>query len=355
MAGRTDENTFEKQSGKLGVQMKIGKISESVLKRSILKQVNVRREEVLLGAGVGEDCAAMQLKPDEVFTFSTDPITGTTKDIGGLAIHITANDLATSGAQPVAVLLSVLLPPSVDEEEIRTVMSQVERACQELNIQVIGGHTEVTAAVNQIVLTVTGIGKVKRDHLIATGGARPGQDLVVTKWVGVEGTSIIAKECEQMLKCRFPEEFVETAKGFDQYLSVVPEAEIAAACGASAMHDVTEGGIFGALWELGEASDLGLEVDLKKLPIRQETVEICNYLDLNPYALISSGSLLIATDHGSQLVSELDKAGISAAVVGHTTDGNCRVVRNEEDTRYLEPPKTDELYKIYDREGNEDK
>lgn len=307
----------------------------------------MRREEVLLGAGVGEDCAAMQLKPDEVFTFSTDPITGTTKDIGGLAIHITANDLATSGAQPVAVLLSVLLPPSVDEEEIRTVMSQVERACQELNIQVIGGHTEVTAAVNQIVLTVTGIGKVKRDHLIATGGARPGQDLVVTKWVGVEGTSIIAKECEQMLKCRFPEEFVETAKGFDQYLSVVPEAEIAAACGASAMHDVTEGGIFGALWELGEASDLGLEVDLKKLPIRQETVEICEYFELNPYYLISSGCMLMAADRGHDLVRKLEAAGIPAAVIGKATDGRARRIWNGGEESYLERPKTDELYKIY--------
>ena len=136
--------------------MKIGKIPESVLKRSVFKQIRTKRPEVLVGAGVGEDCAVMKLAEDEVFVLSTDPITGTAKDMGELAVHVTANDLASAGAEPVGMLLTVLLPESVEEADIRNMMEEVENACHQLNIQVMGGHTEVTRAVNQPLISVTG-------------------------------------------------------------------------------------------------------------------------------------------------------------------------------------------------------
>ena len=143
--------------------MKIGKLPESVLKRSVFKQIHTRRPEVVLGAGVGEDCAAIKLAEDETLVMSTDPITGTAKDIGTLAIQITVNDLASAGAEPVGVLLTVLLPESVEEPELRAMMAQVEEACAKAKIQVMGGHTEVTAVVNQPVISVCGVGKVKSD------------------------------------------------------------------------------------------------------------------------------------------------------------------------------------------------
>ena len=327
--------------------MKVGKISETVLKRSIFKQIHTKRDEVLLGAGVGEDCAAVKLSPGEIFVISTDPITGTVKDVGMLAIQITANDLASSGAEPVGVMLTVLLPEEIEEADIRKMMEQVEEACSRFHIQVMGGHTEVTRAVNQPVISVTGVGKVREDRLVSTAGAKPGQDILVTKWIGIEGTSIIAKEKERELRQRFSEAFVETAKGFDQYLSVVPESQIAAEHGVSAMHDVTEGGIYGALWEVAEASGIGLEIDLKAIPLRQETVEVCEYFELNPYYLISSGCMLMAADQGHDLVRKLEAAGIPAAVIGKATDGKARRIWNGGEESYLERPKTDELYKIY--------
>lgn len=327
--------------------MKVGKISETVLKRSIFKQIHTRREEVLLGAGVGEDCAAVKLAPDEVFVISTDPITGTVKDTGMLAIQITANDLASSGAEPVGVMLTVLLPEEIEEKDIREMMGQVEEACSSFHIQVMGGHTEVTRAVNQPVISVTGVGKVREDRLVSTAGAKPGQDILVTKWIGIEGTSIIAKEKESELLARFSASFVDTAKGFDQYLSVVPESRIAVEHGVSAMHDVTEGGIYGALWEVAEASGVGLEADLKAIPIRQETVEICEYFELNPYYLISSGCMLMTAERGHDLARKLQAAGIPAAVIGKTTEGKARRIWNGGEESYLERPKTDELYKIY--------
>lgn len=325
--------------------MKVGKVPENVLKRSVFKEIHTRRPEVLLGAGVGEDCAAVKLAPDETLVMSTDPITGTAKDIGTLAILITVNDLASSGATPVGVLLTVLLPESVEEPELRKMMAQVEAACAQADVQIMGGHTEVTPVVNQPVISVCGVGKVKDGRLISTAGARPGMDILVTKWIGIEGTAILAKEKEEELLAKFSAPFVEKAKALDVYISVQSEAAVAVRSGVSAMHDVTEGGIFGALWEMAEASGVGLEIDMKKIPIRQETVEVCEFFGLNPYQLISSGCMLMAASDGNTLVRELTKAGIPAVIIGKATEGNDRVLLNEEERRFLEPPKTDELYK----------
>lgn len=326
--------------------MKVGKLPESVLKRSVFKQLHTKREEVLLGAGVGEDCAAMKLDNDEIFVISTDPITGTAKDIGDLAIQITVNDLASAGAEPIGVMLTMLLPEDATEEELKHVMAQVESACEKNRIQVMGGHTEVTRVVSQIVLSVTGVGKAKEDRLISTADVLPDMDILVTKWVGIEGTAILAKEKEQELSARYTKPFLEAAKGLDRYLSVLPEAATAVKSGVAAMHDVTEGGIFGALWEMAEASGVGLEIDLKKIPLKQETVEICEYFGISPYELISSGSMLMAAKDGNRLVMELQKEGIPAVIIGKATAGRDRILRNEDECRYLEPPKTDELYKV---------
>ena len=326
--------------------MKIGKVPENVLKRSVMKQLHYKRDEVILGPGIGEDCAALALAEDEILVMSTDPITGTAKDIGKLAIQITANDLASAGAEPIGVMLTILLPDGTREIALKRIMEQMECACREAKMQILGGHTEVTAVVNQPVVNVAGVAKAKKGSLISTAGARAGMDIVVSKWVGIEGTMIFAKEKEAELKEHFPADFVDTAIGFDRYLSVVPEAAVATQSSVAAMHDVTEGGLFGALWEMAEASGVGLEIDLKKIPIRQETVEICEYFDVNPYGLISSGMMLMASADGNALVLALQEAGIPATVIGKATEGNDRVIIRDEERRFLEPPKTDDLYKV---------
>ena len=324
--------------------MQIGKIPETVLKRSVLKKIKVRRPEVLVHAGVGEDCAVLGPTEDAI-VLSTDPITGTSKDIGKMAFHITANDIASSGAELVGMLVTVIFPPESQEEELQIIMEELTALAEKYEVEILGGHTEVSAAVNQTLISVTGVGKAAQGKLVTTGGLRAGQELVVTKWIGLEGSSILAKEKEELLQKQLPNEIIETAKRFDEKLSVVPDSKVAMEIGASAMHDVTEGGIFGALWEMAAASGVGLTVDLKKIPLRQETIEICEVFDINPYMLISSGSLLIGTNHGYQLVQELERAGIHAAVIGYATEGNDRVVINGEERRYLEPPKTDELFR----------
>lgn len=326
--------------------MKIGKLPEPVLIRSVLKQVKHRREEVLVGPAVGQDCTVVQVESDEVLVMSTDPITGTVKDLGSHSIHITANDLAASGAEPIGVMLTVMLPDTVEEPEVKKMMQEAEATCKKLNMEVLGGHTEITNVVRQPLISVTGVGKIKKSRVITTLQVQPEQDIVVTKWIGLEATTILAKEREEELRKRFSAGIVDTAIGFDQFLSVVPESRIAMEHGVTAMHDITEGGVFGALWEMASGAGVGLEVDLKKIPIRQETVEICQYFDLNPYQIMSSGSMMIAADDGHELVRKLEKAGIHAAVVGRTNAGNDRILRNGEDVRYLDKPQPDELYKV---------
>ncbi|HWT27835.1 MAG TPA: AIR synthase family protein [Mobilitalea sp.] len=326
--------------------MNLGKIPETALKRSVLNQIEHRRDEVLVGPAIGEDCSVLAIGEDEVLVLSTDPITGTVKDIGTLAVHITANDISSNGAEVIGIMLTILLPDGTQEPELRGMMQDIEAVCAKLQIEVIGGHTEVTKAVNQPLVTVTGVGKMKRSEMIKTAGAKPGQEIVMTKWAGLEGTAIIAAAKEKELLGKYSSSFIDGAKRMIDYISVVPDSKIAREVGVTSMHDVTEGGIFGALWEIGAASKVGLEVDLKKILLKQETVEICEFYDLNPYMLISSGCMLMITDQANRLVERLNAEGIAAAVIGRIIQGNDRVIINEEERRFLEPPKSDELYKV---------
>lgn len=327
--------------------MKIGKVSENVLKRSILKQIKTKRKEVLNGAGVGEDCAILAFEKEN-FAAATQALVIENGRGVRHGVMRAVNSLAAGGAEPVGITVAFLLPETIEESEIKVLMQETESVCSELNIQIFGGHTEVTKAVSKPVITATGVGKLMAEETVCSAGKKPaaGLDIVVTKWVGLEGTAILAKEKEQELRTKYPSHLVEEAKGFEKYLPILPEAATAVKSGVCKMHDASEGGIFGALWELAEYLGVGLEIDLKKLPIRQETIEVCEYFDLNPYELLSGGSLLLATEKGFDLVRALEKEHISAAVVGKTTENNDRVVINEEERRFLEPRKTDEIHKV---------
>lgn len=328
------------------IRMKVGKLPETVLKRSVLNQIKHRRDEVLVRPKIGEDCSVIELKEDEVFVLSTDPITGTVNDLASLAVNVTANDIASNGAEVVGIMLTLLLPQQTSEMEIKHFMAEIDEECKKLNIEVLGGHTEITNAVTRPIVSVTGVGKTKKKDLVITAAAKPGEEIVMTKCAGLEGTAIIAKEKEEELRTRYQKTFIESAKDMISELSVVKEAMIAKQVGVTCMHDVTEGGIYGALWEIGAASNVGIEVDLKKIILRQETVEICEFFDINPYMLMSSGCMLMVTNQANRLVEELKKQQIPSAVIGRITDNLDRVIINEDERRFLEPPKADELYKV---------
>lgn len=329
--------------------MRNGKISENVLKRSVLKRTGTGRDEVLCGAGVGIDCAVMSFEEDEETVISTNPVSASVDIVCTHGVHRALNNIAAAGAEPVGILISSLLPEDTEEKELQDMMRQAEDVCNRFKVQIIGGHTEVMADVRKPVLTVTGIGKRKKSHMSGIRKVKPGQDIIVSKWIGLEGTQMIAREHKAELLTRYPVRMIEEAEEFGCFLSILPEAAVALKSGVCGMHDVSQGGIFGALWEMAEQAGVGLEIDLKKLPVRQETIEICEFFDLNPYELLSGGSLLMTAEDGMGLTAALNREGMPAVIVGKTTAGNDRVLFNEDEKRFLELPKADQIYKLHCR------
>jgi hydrogenase maturation factor len=326
--------------------MKTGKVSESVLKRSVLKQLHTQLPGVQNAPAVGHDFAALSLADDEEAVLSVNPVTVPFFHSGTIGVVSAFNNVAAAGASPAGALVSLLLPTAMNEVELRRIIREIDDTCAKAKAAVLGGHTEVIRGIQEPLITVTGVGKRKKGTKIGSAFLAPDMEILATGFVGLGGTAILATERESVLLDRFPRPFVERAQEFIEFLPVWREAEIAASCGGCAMHDVSWGGVFGALWEMAQAAGVGLEIDLKKIPIRQETVEICEYFDLNPYKLFSGGCMLMAARDGNAVADALAEAQIPAVVIGRTTAGNDRVLLQGEDRRFLETAQTDEIHKI---------
>ena len=348
--------------------MKTGKISENILKRSVLGRIKDHTTDkqpsgesvcfVQKGAGVGEDCAFLAwedpISADEgvrasvLTAASTQTISLPMKRGTYFAVMAAANNLAASGAVPEAVTLALTFPEETEESLLREEMDYAEECCGELGIRIVGGHTEVSGAVRWPVITATVLGALAKSPLLTEkdAGDPAALDVVMSKWIGIEGTAIILQERQEELLKRFSTRFLSMARKQERYLSVAREAAIALKSNVYAMHDVRSGGIFGALWELSQKLGVGLSIDLKKIPVRQETIEVCELFGLNPYELLSGGSLLMAAEDGQGLVRALTEAGIPAELIGRTNKSSDRIVTNGEETRYLGPAGPDEIYKL---------
>jgi len=233
--------------------MRPGKLSDSILKRTVLKQIKKNRSEVLCGAGIGEDCAIFACEGSNMVSAVGTYAVPDRQDMIR-AIYKEVNNLATAGAEPFAVTLAITLPERASEEKLKKLMDGAAQAARELKIQIAGGHTTVSKYVSEKLVTVTAYGKVPKDKAYTTKGAKPGQDIVMTKWIGLEGTAILAGKKREELLTRYPEYLVEEAASFDKYLSIIPEAATAVKSGVCVMHDASEGGILATLWELAESS-----------------------------------------------------------------------------------------------------
>lgn len=338
--------------------MKIGKVQENILKRSVFRQIGMKNGKTGSGAGIGNDCAFFPFSGDgtlagcmqEAVVLPKKP--GTFTGAAGQdresfmtmadLIQKCANNIAAGGAHPVAVMIALLLPEDTEEVVLRELMREAEEKCEALSMEVIGGQSRVSRAVALPVAVAAGIGKPING--IPEKGA-PGQDIVVSKWIGLQGTAILAKRNREKLLCRYPAYLVEEAESFGKYLSILPEAEIAVKCGVCAMHDASEGGILGALWELAEGAGTGMTVDMRKLPLRQETVEVCECCNVNPYELMAGGCLVMTSQDGPALAAALEAAEIPAAVVGKVTDSKARILINGDEIRYMNRPEWDGVWR----------
>lgn len=326
--------------------MKQGRVPELVFDRSITKRIKNKRKEVLGSMASGNFCAFLRFNDGFDTVVSEDIISDYSLGNEANLLKRVINNVAAKGANATGVAVSIILPEDYDETALRAIVDNIENVAKAADMQILNVNTKAARAIKSPVISVNVIGSVDRSLKAHEKKAKPGDDVVVTKWIGLEGTSIIAHKDGDKLAEKFPAHMIYDAKNFDKFLSIVPEAATAIKSGVSAMYSLSEGGVFAGLWELAKSEGVGLEIDLKKIPIKQETVEISNFYDINPYELLSGGSLLFTAKDGNRAIMDLAEIGVEAVVIGKCTDSNDRVLLNEDVRRFLEPFKQDEIFKV---------
>ena len=298
-----------------------------------------RRKEVLVGANLGGDTAS--LLAEGSFCVHTDPITGATEEIGSLAIKVVLNDISAGFGEPIAVLLTLLLPESMDESDVKRIMLDAEREAENWNVEIVGGHTEFTDAVNRPIVNAVGIGKRAGNY--KPYAPKVGDSIIVTKNLALEGSFILAEQHAKKLSLSQGE--LDELRHYAESTSVMREAEVVRLSGLPAlMHDITEGGVLGAVAEISDIAKIGIQIELTSTLVSELTQKICDTLGVNPYRLISSGSMLIITPNGQKMSELLATKGIKATIIGKVTDdaGAYLSIANEKIKIIAEP---DALYR----------
>ena len=301
--------------------MDIGKLPNQLLAQLLAQIGPDRSGRVLVGPRVGEDAAVIDMG-DRLLVAKSDPITFASDLIGWYAVHINANDVACMGARPAWFLATILLPEDATPPLAEGIFGQILDACRQMSIDLVGGHFEITHRLDRPIVVGAMLGEVERDRLVRGSGAQPGDHLILTKGIAIEGTAVLAREAsDRLLQKGVPEDVLETARGyiFRPGISVVREALLATeSASVHAMHDPTEGGLATALYEMAEASQVGLTVAIEAVPVLPATREMCRAADLAPLGLLASGALLIAVAPGDSepLLVALGREGITAARIG---------------------------------------
>lgn len=328
--------------------LKTGKLDSDLLKELVFDKIKYRSNDVKIRPGIGEDCALIDFGEYEC-VMSTDPITAAVKDIGRLAVHITCNDIASNGVQPLGIMLAVMLPEGTCEADVSHIMGQAADTAAALDVEIIGGHTEITPSVNQPVIVSTAIGKTPAGSSQSGNDMEAGDYIMMTKSAGLEGSGIIACDYGERLKGSMTDDEIERARSFLDMVSVVKEGVAAGKVGTHGMHDITEGGILGAVWEMCQISGKGAEVYRDAIPMEPETVKICRFFDIDPLRLISSGSMVIITPRGlkAQMEQAMEEAGVNVSVIGEVRRAEEGVVMSwEGGSEKIAPPSPDEIYKV---------
>jgi len=298
----------------------VGKLPSTLLKRFIDK-IRIEDERVVLGPAIGEDVAVINFN-NKLLVAKTDPVTFATDLIGWYAVNVNANDIATMGVRPRWFLATILLPEQGTDQEAERIFDQILSACSSLGITLVGGHTEITYGLTRPIVVGCMLAEAENQPIITTSGAKPGDDIVITKGIAIEGTAVLAREAKQiLLSSRLSQNLVQRAANylFSPGISVLQEALLAySRVEVHSMHDPTEGGLATGLWEIANAAQVGILVEENKIPVLPECQAICDKFALNPLGLLASGALIItlAPAETATLLSALAKAGISAEIIG---------------------------------------
>ncbi|MDO5383179.1 MAG: AIR synthase related protein [Eubacteriales bacterium] len=315
--------------------MKLGKVSDTILSRSVFKLIRKRVGQKLEKPYLGQDASG--------FAAGDSNIALSSVACGYMAVYRAVNNIYAAGGCPVGILDCVILNDKAREIRLKEIIGELERQAAVAGIPILGGHTTVSEKVNQPVVTVTSLGVEN----VSRPKVKPGQDIVAARWIGISGIrQIIDAKQEEILKV-LPCDVIDKALGNEKDMLVGDIAEVVLKSDSSVrMHDVSEGGIFASLWDLAESGNVGIDVDLRAIPVKQEIVEICELFNINPYELESLGCLLVTSDNGCDIVKLLNTCGIKATVIGKVTEGNQRIIRSNDEVRFLDLPQQDEIYKL---------
>ena len=307
-----------------------GKLPADFFESLLLGQQNFDKS-VILGPGTGLDCAVLDVG-DQYLVVKSDPITFATNQIGWYAVNVNANDIVTTGATPKWFLATILFPENdTDEELVKEIFAQIQDACEKINVNLVGGHTEVTFGIDRPIISGTMLGIVEKEKLIRQDGIQIGDVVLMTKGAPIEGISILAHEFEKDLENYFSNDELQIAKNYlhDPGISVYQEAvAIRDVEGIHAMHDPTEGGMMTAIWEMTQASNINIEIDSKSIFVPVLGEKLCSHFNIDPYRTIASGSLLIfcTKKAASEIKLILSKKNIDCFEIGEVKEGKAELI-----------------------------
>ena len=332
------------------LHFRTGKVPTEILVRNVFPYKGTVDRSVILGSSVGEDAALISYGKD-VLVLTTDPVTGASSDIGWLAVHVNANDVACRGATPKWFLCDILLPRNSSIATLDSIMKQIDRAAKQVRVSVVGGHTEVTPGLKRPIIVGYMMGSVERGKFVTSSGARPGNSIVMTKTAGIEGTAVLAADFFRKLRPKIDVRLLTRAKRMLDSISVVEDARLAVTVGGvRAMHDPTEGGLLQGVWELAEASRVGFTIYESSIPVREETKRVCDALKLDPLRLMGSGCLLLAVDKRvtAAILRKLSRKDVPATVIGKVTNRRVgrKLVRTDGSVQDIGPCERDEIYRV---------
>jgi len=317
-----------------------GKLDRATLTDLVLSRTGAANRDLLAGAAFGEDAAAIRVG-SETLVVSTDPISLAAERIGQLAVTVASNDVAACGGRPEFLLCTILLP-SADPSLLDTITGQLDAESKRLGLTIAGGHTEVVAGLDRPLCSLTCFGVA--DRYVSTGGASPGDRILLTKGAGIEATGVLATDFRDRLS--LPAETLDRATAAFDDLSIMPEAAVLAPV-ATAMHDPTEGGVLEGLIEMALTAEATVEVDREAVHVRDETRAVCDAVGVDPLRVLGSGALLAAVAPGDadDALEALSAEGVDAVEIGRVEAGEVGVVIDGE--RYTEPIR-DDLYALWD-------
>ncbi|MBO3832802.1 MAG: AIR synthase family protein [Candidatus Brockarchaeota archaeon] len=325
----------------------LGKVPPRILERIVFSNLGATSRRVIVGPGIGVDNSVISLDGVKIVV-SSDPVTGARENLGRIGVDVSTNDVALTGARPEFLLVVLILPPAASNKEVRRIMRQASGEAERLGVAIVGGHTEYSSIVENPVFVGTAIGWTRRRRIITSSGAKSGENIVIVGEAGVEGTSILASDLWGRLVEKGVEPSVlKRARRLVENLSIVEPALVSAKY-VSAMHDPTEGGVLGGIFEICEASGKGCVVNMESIPVRMETRIICEKLGLDPLRLVSSGTLLATVSESKTpvLLRRLREKGFKARVIGRMTGNKSERIGllGRREIRIRELPQ-DELWK----------